>query len=70
MTTSSQITIETEHTSRTDNDYPEQSNSKARSKAAHPCITIRGAGPASGLPATPSRPAGHDSMIVSGRSGC
>ncbi len=54
MTTSSQNTTATEHATRTQSDYPEQSNKSPRSKPAHPCITIRGAGPASGLPATPT----------------
>ncbi|MEU9822866.1 hypothetical protein ACIGG9_26805 [Pseudonocardia alni] len=54
MTTSSQNTTATEHATRTEIGYPEQSNKSPRSKPSHPCITIRGSGPASGLPATPT----------------
>ncbi len=54
MSTTSQNTTATEHDIRTESDYPEQSNKSPRSKPSHPCITIRGAGPASGLPATPT----------------
>jgi hypothetical protein len=54
MTTSSQNITATEHATRTQSDYPEQSNKSPRSKRSHPCITIRGSGPAFGLPATPT----------------
>lgn len=61
MSTSSETTYAsntsrtaTDHKTRTENDYTERSRSTPRSKPAHPCITIRGAGPASGLPVTPT----------------
>jgi len=54
MTTSSEKTTATGHATRTESDYTEQSNKSPRSKPSHPCITIRGAGPASGLPETPT----------------
>lgn len=61
MSTSSETTYAsntsrtaTKHKTRTENNYTEQSKSTPRSKNSHPCITIRGAGPAFGLPATPT----------------
>ena len=54
MSISSEKTTATEHRARAESDYPEQSNKSPRSKPSHPCITIRGAGSASGLPATPT----------------
>ena len=60
----------TEHNTRAERDYPEQTNSRSRSRRPHPCITIRRAGPAFGLPATPSRATGRDFMIVAGWSWC
>ena len=54
MTDDSRKTTATEHAISTMSEYPEQSNKTPRSRPPHPCITIRGAGPASGLPATPT----------------
>lgn len=54
MSTDSEKTTAAEQSVRAESDYPEQSNKSPRSKPSHPCITIRGAGPASGLPATPT----------------
>ena len=54
MSTDSEKTTATEQSARAESDYPEQSNTSPRSKPSHPCITIRGAGPASGLPVTPT----------------
>lgn len=45
---SSTSSIATEHKTRTENDYTEQSKNTPRSKDSHRCITIRGSGPASG----------------------
>ncbi|GAA1399238.1 hypothetical protein GCM10009613_54590 [Pseudonocardia kongjuensis] len=59
MSTDSEKTTATEQSARAESDYPEQSNESPRSKPSHPCITIRGAGPASGLPATPTPAAEH-----------
>ncbi len=55
MSTDSEKTTATEQSTRAESDYPEQSNKSPRSKPSHPCITIRGAGSAFGLPAAPTR---------------
>lgn len=70
---STNTTTATEHNTRIESDYPEQSNKSPRSKDSHRGITIRGGGPASGRPRRSTRVvdlARPRSMIVSGWSGC
>ena len=63
----------TKHSTRTKSDYSKSTTTATRSRRPHLCITIRGAGPASGRPVT-SRSAVDleqaGSKIVSGWSGC
>ena len=63
----------TEHNARIERDYPEQSNSRSRSRRAHRGITIRWCGPGSGRPRGRNRAADLDGAcrpIISRWSGC
>lgn len=69
MTPSSQHTTATAHTIRTESETPEQSKNRARSRAAHRGITIRGGGPASGRPRRTALAAGAENARRAARGG-